>query len=206
MSGADNSGRGRKSKVAKLIAQYDIGNMGEELEQKWTAEGEERRSLRALADEFNQRLTREALENAGVQTVNGEVENAYRVLTDEEASSADRTRLARRLKRDGVDVDGLTADFVSYQAIRTYLHNHRNVSYDGATGADDQRQRASETIQRLQSRTTAVAETKIEQLRNTEEFTLGEFRVINDVRVVCTECDNRYVIGDLLTGDGCACS
>jgi len=206
MLGADGSSRGRDSKVARLIAQYDMGDIGAELEQKWTAEGGERRSLRALADEFNQRLTRKALEAAGVRTVNGEVENVYRVLTDEDASSADRTRLTRRLKRDGVDVDGLTTDFVSYQAIRTYLHNHRNASYDGDTGTEDQRERANETIQRLQARTTAVAETKLDQLRDTEEFTLGEFRIINDVRVVCTDCNNRYVAGDLLTGNGCGCS
>lgn len=41
------SNRGRRSKVARLIEEYDLSGLGEELEQRWTAE-EDWQSLREL--------------------------------------------------------------------------------------------------------------------------------------------------------------
>ena len=61
------------------------------------------------------------LEDAAVQTFDGEIENMYRLLTDDDVSSAESTRIKRRLERDGVDVETLLSDFVTYEAIGTYL-------------------------------------------------------------------------------------
>jgi hypothetical protein len=36
-------------------------------------------------------------------------------------------------KRDGVDVDKLESDFVTYQAIRSYLRDYRNAEYTPET-------------------------------------------------------------------------
>ncbi|PYZ02995.1 hypothetical protein C8039_11790 [Halogeometricum sp. wsp3] len=48
--------RGRRSKVQRLIDEYDLDGEGERLEDLWTANREERLSLRELAEIFNQRL------------------------------------------------------------------------------------------------------------------------------------------------------
>jgi hypothetical protein len=118
--GADSKRRGRRSKVVSLIDHDELKALGGELEQLWTAD-DDRHSLRDLAECFNQQLLAHTLEDAAVQTFDGEIENMYRLLTDDDVSSAESTRIKRRLERDGVDVETLSSDFVTYKAIGTYL-------------------------------------------------------------------------------------
>ena len=199
---AASSGRGRRSKVMRLLDEYDLPDMGEELERRWTAD-EDRWSLRDLATHFNHQLLRLTLEDANVQTLEGEVENIYRLLTDDEVSSADRTRIRRRLERDGVDVDALEKDFVTYQAIRTYLKKHRNAEY--IPDETDPLEREISNVEQLRGRLVSVTEGKLEQLRNAEELDLGEFRLLVDVQVVCEDCNGQFEVVELLERGGCDC-
>jgi hypothetical protein len=82
-----------------------------------------------LADYFNRLLLEVALDSARIQHLDGEIENMYRLLADDNVTSADRIRVRRRLERDGVDVDALERDIVTYQAIRSYLKDHRGAEY-----------------------------------------------------------------------------
>jgi hypothetical protein len=95
----DNSSQ-RRTKVARLIDEHGFGDIGIELERRWTAEGDERMSLRDLADYLNRRLLATAMEEHGMQPLDGEVENVYRLLTANDVSDADRTRVRRRLERE----------------------------------------------------------------------------------------------------------
>ena len=52
------------------------------MDSRWTRE-DDRGSLRELADWLNERLLEAPLSEAGVQTVDGEVTNYYRLLTDD---------------------------------------------------------------------------------------------------------------------------
>jgi len=67
----------------QLLAEYNLSGLGVELEQLWTAETD-RQSLRELAAYSNQQLLQQRLEEAGVQILDGEVENIYRLLTDDD--------------------------------------------------------------------------------------------------------------------------
>jgi hypothetical protein len=196
------SSRGRRSKVPRLIDEYDLQGLGAELEQLWTAE-KDRKSLRALARYFNQHLLQQALEEADVQYLDGEIENTYRLLTDDEVSSAESTRVQRRLERDGVDVDELKSDFVTYQAIRSYLKDHRGAEYTPAE--TDPLEREATNVQKLRGRMVSVTEGKLEQLRASDELTLGEFRTLADIRVVCEDCNSQFDVLDLLERGGCNC-
>lgn len=197
-----NSPRERRGKVAILIDEYDLQGIGTELEQLWTAD-EDRRSLRELADHFNRRLLQQALNEANIQTLDGEVENSYRLLTDEDVTDADRTRIRRRLERDGVDVDALLDDFVTYQSIRTFLQKHRGAKY--APDTKDPLEREAETIRQLRGRVVSVTEGAIDRLRNSDQLTLGEFRTLVDVQVVCEECNTQYDVDELCERGGCDC-
>ena len=197
------SSRGRRSKVARLIDEYDLQGLGAELEQLWTAE-ENRKSLRELARYFNQQLLGRALEEADVQYLEGEIENTYRLLTDDEVSSAESTRVQRRLERDGVDVDELKSDFVTYQAIRSYLKDHRGAEYTPAE--TDPLEREATNVQKLRGRTVSVTEGKLEQFRDNDELTLGEFRTLVDIRVVCEDCNTQFDVLELLDRGGCNCT
>ena len=197
------SGRGRRSKVARLIDEYDLQGLGAELEQLWTAE-ENRKSLRELASYFNRRLLQRAFDESNVQYLDGEIENTYRLLTDDEINSAESTRVERRLERDGIGVDELKSDFVTYQAIRSYLKDHRGAEYTPAE--TDPLEREATNVRKLRGRIVSVTEGKLEQFRDSDELTLGEFRTLADVRVVCEDCNTQFDVLELLDRGGCNCS
>ena len=196
------SGRGRRSKVVRLIEEYGLDSIGDELERRWTAD-EDRQSLRQLATYFNQRLLERALERVDVRPLDGEVENTYRLLTDD-ARNTDRTRIRRRLERDGLDVEALESDFVTYQAIRTYLRKHRGAEY--TPDETDPIEREVTNVQQLRGRVDTVTEGKLEQLRSGGHLDVGSFRTLVDVRVVCEDCNTQFDVVDLLERGHCECS
>lgn len=197
------SGPGRTSKVARLIDEYDFDSLGEELERKWTAAAEDRLGLRELADYFNKQLLRAVLQSAGVEPLDGEVENIYRLLGDDDVSEADRIRAQRQLERDGVDTCKLKSEFVSYQSIRTYLQKYRNATYEATD--TDRLGRATKTIHQLQTRMDTITKSNLEQLRSADIIDLGDFYTIVDVRVICEDCSRRFEVTDLLGEGGCDC-
>lgn len=198
----EDSNGGRQGKVTRLIDDHGLAETGDELERRWTATGEDRASLRDLATLFNRRLVEHYLTEAGVHTLSGEAANLHRLLTDEDVSAADRTRVRRRLERDGVDVDALDAAFVSYQAVRTYLRDHRGVEYE----SDANPAATAETaVGRLRSRLGTVTESKLAAARNADAVTLGGFDVTVTVRVACRDCGHQVDVGTLLDEGGCDC-
>lgn len=204
MSDSDTSdGTGRRGKVVKLIERHELDGIGDRLERRWTAEGDERMSLRDLADEFNRALLRAAMTDAGMQPLAGEVDNAYRLLAGDEVSTADRTRTERRLEREGIDVDQLRQEFVTYQAIRTFLTDHRGASYDASSpsGPDSEKER----IQRLRGRLQSVTDSKLEQLARNGDVELGDYRTLVEVNVLCEDCGAQYDVEALLDRGGCDC-
>jgi hypothetical protein len=205
MGETDQNGTGRSlSKVDRLIDVYGLDReVGAELEVFWTADDDRRESLRSLADRFNKQLLRSALADAGRSVIDGEVSNLYRLLTDDEVSSGTRLEARRRLEEQGVAVEQLLDDFVSYQAIRYYLTEYRDAEYDQPT--NDPVETTREQVTRLQSRLRSVAESRLDRLRQGDDLTLGEYRVFVDVDVLCEECDTQYSIGDLLRRGGCEC-
>jgi hypothetical protein len=196
---------GPQNKVQRVIAEYDLEGLGAELERRWTAPSEaDRSSLRELATEVNRRILRAALESGGENPLEGAVDNLYRLLTEEAVSPADRTRAERRLERSDVDVDALRSDFVSYQAVRTYLTEVRGAEYERET-PDDLPGRTAERIEQLRSRLVTVAQSKLGRLAEGEDLRLGEFRVTADVQVYCEDCGEQYDVATLLEEGGCAC-
>lgn len=193
------------SKVARLIDDYGLGEAyGDRLERLWTTDGSERESLRSLADRFNERLLEAAITDAGMSTVDGEVTNIYRLLTDNDVSSGNRIEARRRLEQHDVDVDQLEGDFVTYQAIRSYLKEYRDAQYEDESQAD-RTESVIDTIQRLKSRTRSVAEQSLDQLRGNGHITLGEFRLFIDINVHCEECNTQYGFVELVKRGGCDC-
>ncbi len=192
-----------RSKVARVLTEYELQDLGDEMERRWTDE-EDRWSLRDLEMFFNTAILAAALERAGVQPLDGEVENTYRLLTDPDTGSAEKMRARRRLEREGVDVDGVMDDCVSYQAIRTYLKEHRDAEY--SPPEIDPLERQKSNTQQLRGRVNSVTEGNIEQLRDSGHLTLGDFRVLVDIRVLCEECNTQYDVDTLLETGGCACA
>lgn len=191
------------SKVGRVIAEYDLDGFGAELEARWTGERGERTSLRDLADVLNRRLLRQAMAEAGDPPLEPDVEATYQALTGDGVSRGVQTQVRRDLQRQGVDVDSLEADFVTHQAVHTYLTEYRGAEH--VTGDDDPRDSARQTIQRLRSRTLAVVENSLDRLRKAGHLATGDLEVFVNVRVTCTDCGSQYDVVTLLSDGQCDC-
>jgi len=192
------------NKVERVVRKYDLGDLGQELERRWTGEERERQSLRDLAHYFNRRVLESAMDEAGVVTLQGELENIYELLTEDDVTEGARTQARNRLEREEIDADDLQDDFVSHYAIHTYLRDYRDAEYE--SGDDrNQREKSVETIQRLTSRLNAVTRRNVENLRSTDRLEIGPVDVLADVQVVCQECGRQEDPIDLIERGGCRC-
>ena len=203
MTNTTNAPSGRTGKVVRILSEYDLSELGDELATRWTAE-DDRMSLRGLADYFNKQLLTSQLDQQRIDTLPGEIENMYHLLTDEDVTSGTRVQVANRLSEHGVDVEGLRSDFVSRQAIHTYLTKHRQEAYE-KPDTDEIVERRLEELQRLRSRQRAVTEQTLSTLRNRDRLDLGEFQVISSVQIQCTDCGRQYDLNSLLDRGGCDC-
>lgn len=191
------------SKVGRAIETFELDGVGVELEARWLGRGGERASLRELATWFNQQLLERVMAAADLQPLDGEVENTYRLLTSDDVSSGVRTHAENRLRREGVDLDRLRENFVTHQAIHTYLTKYRNVEFTDKTGrAGTDR---LETVERLRSRLSTVTEGEVSSAKNADEIAIGDPNVFVSVRVYCEECNQQYLVGEFFERGGCDC-
>ena len=194
----------RRSKVGRVIETYELDGLGEQLEAQWTAEGDDRSSLRELATEFNQRLLEITLEESGVSLLDGEVENYYRLLTDDAVTIGTRVQTERTLEQNNVNVERLTQDFVSHQAVHTYLVKYRGVSRDDSTD-ENRAEKVATSIHRLRSRANTVTTNSLQSLVDAGELNVADIDVFVDIRVHCDACKETLSVDQLFTDGGCSC-
>ena len=195
----------QRYKVGRVLAAYDLEGLHAELPDLWLGADGDALSLRDLADRLNVAVLRQAMERAGADPLEGEAENAYRLLTDDGVSVGVRTQQRNRLERAGVDIDDLEDDFVTHQAVYTYLTQALEVS-KADTDETDPLEKHEQRIQRLRSRTDAVTENSLDELTESEELTLGEYSLVIDLQVYCRDCDSQYDITTLFETGGCDCA
>ncbi|MFB6125368.1 MAG: rod-determining factor RdfA [Halanaeroarchaeum sp.] len=192
-----------QSKVARVIDRHGLDGLGGDLERRWT-DDEDRASLRSLARAFNLEVLQAALAEAGRPTSRPEVEHVYDVLTGEDVTGGTRVQKRRELERDGVDVDRIEGEFVTHQAMHTYLREYRGASLDD--GEEHTVENARETLERLRSRTVAVTQGTVERLRDTGRVDAGDLAVYVDVRVECPDCGADLDVATFLAEGGCGCA
>jgi hypothetical protein len=190
-------------KVGRVADLYGLSDLDRELRTRWTGDGREKHSLRELERYLNRRVLAAALRSAGVDTLQGEVENLYGLLTGDDASEGVRVEARRRLERDGVDPESVEDDFVSHQSIHTHLRECLDVDHDPGGGAS--LERGSSTVYALRNRTEAVTAGTLERLRDGGELDMEGFDVYVDVRVACEACGRFHEIGSLFENGGCEC-
>lgn len=191
-------------KIDRIIREYGLDGLGDELERRWLSEGDEQLSVRELTDLFNQRVLRAELEAQNVFSLGENVEHLYRSLVGEATDGEDSTLIRARLEQSGVDTESLTDTFVSHQTVYRYLTDHRDAERPEKT-ATDQIATAEQTIQGLRGRTTAVTRQSVESLRSKDLVTLGTFEVLNDIKILCQDCGRSYDVTELLDRGRCEC-
>lgn len=190
-------------KVPRVADKYGMTGIGDDLAEMWTRD-DDPVSLRDLATHFNKQILEVAMKDADMNPLEGEVENIHHLLTDESVSSGNRTETVRELEHHGIDVDGLESDFVSYQAVRTYLRDCRDVERTRKTDAE-RIEGVAESLTQLQNRATTVTAEKLAQLDRTDRIGLGDFQVFLDMRVFCEDCGKQYEVSEILDRKGCQC-
>lgn len=192
-------------KLGRVAGEYDLSRLDDDLVAYWTGDGDEQRSTRELATLVNQRVLEAALREAGVSYKEGEIENTYRLLTDDDVTSGTRVQTRNELERDGVPVEAVESDFVSHQTVYNHLTKCLEASLE--TPDDEERlERGAEKLGALQNRTEAVTVDTIAQLRRNDVIDVGEFDVLVSVTVTCEECHQQFTVRELLDERACGCA
>jgi hypothetical protein len=195
----------RKYKVGTVLAEYDLADLHGRLPALWVGEQGEEVSLRDLAERINVAVVRQALDRAGEDPLEGEAENVYELLTGEDVSTGVRVQQRNRLERAGIDVEALESDFVTHQAVYTYLTKALDVSKE--TGDDtDPIEKHEARIQRLRSRLDAVMGQSLQDLENADELSAGALDTTVTLQIYCQDCESQYELSEFLSGGGCDCS
>lgn len=192
-------------KVGRAIESYDLTGANRWLVDAWTGDGGSL-SLRDLAERFNEDLLRERMKQQDLSPLDGEAANTFRLLTDDDVSRGMRTQTRKRLERQGIDVEQLTDDFVSYQSIYRHLNECLDAQYTGDDLSDDARQeRGEERIFGLKNRTETVTQDTLSRLVDTGVLALDEFDVLVNLSVICRECHTQYSVDEVMQDEGCDC-
>ncbi len=189
-------------KVGQAIDDYGLKGMNEDLVARWTGQTSE--SVRQLADRLNRTILATALEDAGRNALDQEVETTYRLLVDDETSSGSQVTKRRQLEREGMDVDTVLDSFVSHQT----MYRHLTSCLDESAPPQRTQPPAESAIDRLDglvNRTDAVLSDRIERLASGGDLDHDEYRILVDVSVTCDRCGEVYSFADLVDRGGCGC-
>jgi hypothetical protein len=192
-----------RSKVSRVLREWDLEELGKELERRWLGKDGEEQSLRSLEEWFNTQIMHQALIDAGQQPVEEEPRNLYYFLTGEDVSSGDRTQVTQRLERNGLDVAALEDDFVTYNAIYSYLTEVRGVSK--SKGADTPVANARDRVQRLEARLKSVASDVFCSLQSAGHIADSNIDIVTKTTIVCKDCGRSYDIDEYTSNRGCDC-
>lgn len=187
-------------KIQRVINKYGLDGLEEELLDRKMGSTYEQHSLRELEEFFNTKIIEVALQNAGNPPLEGEAENFYHLLTAEEVSEGMRLQAIDRLNQTGVDVESLEEDFISYQSINRFLKPDLPESKSEEQSVED----LASQVYKLQSRTSTVTASILDQIAQKDSVKLGEVEVLVDITVTCTDCGLTKNFREILT-TGCCC-
>lgn len=189
-------------KVSTLAREYGFDDVHEELIARWTGTRGEAESIRTLTDRFNRRLLRAEMRDADIELVEGQVENLYELLTDEDRLDAVRLQARSSLAGNGIAVDRLEDRFISHQTMYRHIRNCLDAEKERNTlTVDKERDR----VHSIQHRAENVVDDSITRLRDGGKLDIDEFEVLINFRITCEHCGTLHDITDLLDAGGCDC-
>jgi len=190
-------------KVGRTIEAFDLADVNEELAVRRSGRAGDAASLRDLAGFFNRAVLRAAMVDAGMSPLEGEVENVYRLLTDEDVSEGMRVRTRNRLTREGVDLEGVESSFVSHPTMSSHLRDCLDV--EPSTPSPDPVAMSRERVFKMVTRAERVIENTLESLAASGHVAAGTLAVTVDVQVVCEDCGAHADVSSFVDGGGCDC-
>lgn len=195
-----SSEQGRKPKIERISEKYGIDDLGHELEERWLASGDDHMSLRELADYVNVKILKSTVNNEWPRPQ--EFSHIYSVLTSNDISPEKFEELRKNLTMLGIDVDDIKADFVSHQAVHSYLRNYRNVEYEREQRSIEE---DLETVHRIRSQLINITGSIIKKHRLKNDFNGDTYDINVDIQIHCKECDYSSSVEQYLENKGCEC-
>jgi hypothetical protein len=192
-------------KVSRVAVDEGLVGVHEELRERWSEP--DGPSVRELTDEFNKRVLKSAIRSAGTLPLDGEVDNVYRLLSDDEVADAERVRTRKRLQQSGVDIERVEAELVSHQTMYRHLRDCLGTEYERDTKTPSERLAEwSQRLQALNSRTSNVTMQGIEHLDRHGAVEITAPTVTVDITVSCDECGAFFTAEEFLEEGACDCS
>jgi hypothetical protein len=181
-------------KIDRVVADYDLHSadprhesIHEGLRRRWRGEGgHDGAGYRTLTTWFNQRLLRAASRAAGRDVPAARLEYEYDALTGED--DLVRAEVGERLAADGVDVEAVREDFVSWGTMRTHLTD----CLDGAKPSADPADWERKSIEIARSVAAAKVETALSSLGTKGEIADADRVGVHvGIELQCPDCPTR---------------
>jgi hypothetical protein len=173
-------------KVCRVLDERGVDHYDDRLLEEWQADRSQRKGYRALARWLNVTLLRREMDQAGLPTLGGEAASKYERLRDDDRDSAE---VERMLRREGVGIDALDDDFVSYGVMRTHLLECLDAEYEPAESASDWE---AESIRIARDHAGEKITDAVRSLVNKDEIAVGgDVSVRIDAEIECGECEVR---------------
>lgn len=172
---AASSTKGQK--VRQIARKYEMNDLGDELERKYTALGN-RKSLRELEETVNLKILDHSTRGAKVS------ESEYRDCVHR-LKSDELELTEERLNALGVDGSEIIGDMVSYETIRSYLRNTRGVTADLQYNTPA---KSAETVARVEARLRQILESMLKSHHGRGELP-AEPDIETNFQVICPDCE-----------------
>jgi len=166
---------------------------------RWRGDNREAMGYRTLADWFNRRVLREAYDANGRETLGNRVENDYDALTGDDDLL--RAEVEESLAADGIDVEALREDIVSWGTLRTHLKECLGGEKPDSAPSDWER----DSVARARDVAAEKAAEALSALDTKGEVEGGASATVDvQVQVGCPECPARAPL-DVVLRRGYVC-
>jgi len=196
-------GQQTRRKPVRVMEQYGLKHLADALEERWTRE-ENRYTIRELAGWFNTRLVEKRMRDVGMDPLEGEAENVYRLLSDPDVPEYKQQKAVQKLEGNGIDVAALHTDFVSYSSIYGLLTEEREVEFED-NSTETRVDRSRERLRRLRERSANVTHKTMDTLANAGEIPEPPPEIHVSFRVECPFCGLHRPADEYIKQGGCRC-
>ncbi len=155
---------------------------------------------------MNKRII-EAAVASSTNLLDGEAANIYRLLTADadDVSAGMQTEARQRLKHDGIDVERLEADLITYQSVYNYCKDHRSVSRSSGEKHNNPASNLTH-MRKIAGRLQAIVENNLTRWIKNNVINGGSYEVDIEIWVTCQDCGARRSPKTLVDSGGCQCA
>ena len=168
-------------------------SVDEYLVARWTgADGRSADGYKALTEWFNKRLLKRVYEEHGRDTVSVHLNREYEIITGDE--DIQRDELAADLAADGLDIDEVETDLVSWSTMRHHLKGCLEAEKDTTPAATDWE---ANTVQMARERAAEKARSVLSSLSSKGRLQDADRAQVDvQVKLSCADCSVRVPFED----------